>query len=124
MNFVPKMNYEALVDGYKHILDTIYSPREYYERVRTFLKEYKPPRIKDKMPNIQFQHIEGFLKSIWVLGIREKGRRYYWKLMFSTLFKHPRAFPLSVSLSVFGFHFRKVAQQLGDTQIKDTPTSG
>ena len=119
MNFVPKMNYEALVDGYKHILDTIYSPREYYERVRTFLKEYKPPRIKDKMPNIQFQHIEGFLKSVWVLGIREKGRRYYWKLMFSTLFKHPRAFPLSVNLSVCGFHFRKVAEKLGATRIKD-----
>jgi radical SAM superfamily enzyme YgiQ (UPF0313 family) len=124
INFVPKMNYETLINGYNHILATIYSPKQYYERVRAFLKEYKPPKIKGKMSQIQWQHIEGFLKSLWVLGIREKGRRYYWKLMISTLFKHPRAFPLSVSLSVFGFHFRKVAEQLGNTQIEDTPYSG
>jgi len=124
INFVPKMNYETLINGYNHILATIYSPRHYYERVRAFLKEYKPPKIKGKMSQIQWQHIEGFLKSLWFLGIMEKGRRYYWKLMISTLFKHPRAFPLSVSLSVFGFHFRKVAEKLNDTQIKDTPYSG
>ena len=122
MNFVPKMNYEALVDGYKHILDTIYSPKEYYERMRTFLREYKPPRVKDRVPHLQLHHVEGFLKSIWVLGIREKGRRYYWKLMFATLFKNPRAFPLSVSLSVFGFHFRKVAEKL--ILVKGSTTPG
>ena len=122
MNFVPKMNYENLVDGYKNILDTIYSPKEYYERVMTFLKEYKPPRLKDKVTHLRSHHVEGFLRSIWVLGIREKGRRYYWKLMFATLFKHPRAFPLSVSLSVFGFHFRKVAEKL--ILVKDSPTPG
>ncbi len=122
MNFVPKMNYETLVDGYKHILDTIYSPKEYYERVMTFLKEYKPPKLKDRVTRLQSHHVEGFLKSIWVLGIKENGRRYYWKLMFATLFKHPRAFPLSVSLSVFGFHFRKVAENL--ILIKSSPSPG
>jgi len=124
INFVPKMNYETLINGYKHILDTIYSPKQYYERVRTFLKEYKPPQLKEKITQLRFQHIEGFIKSIWFLGIREKGRRYYWKLLISTLFKHPRAFPLSVSLSVFGFHFRKIAEKLSGTPIKDTPASG
>src|SRR4030067_1580883 len=42
INFVPKMKYETLVTGYKNVLDTIYSPRHYYERVVTFLKEYRP----------------------------------------------------------------------------------
>jgi len=120
INFVPKMNYETLINGYKQILDTIYSPREYYERMRIFLKEYKPPRVT-KFPKLQMQHIEGFLKSLWFLGIRENGRKYYWKLIISTLFKHPRAFPLSVSLSVFGFHFRKVAEKLNAAQIEDNP---
>ncbi|MBI2851154.1 MAG: DUF4070 domain-containing protein [Chloroflexi bacterium] len=126
MNFVPKMNYDALVEGYKNILQTIYSPKHYYERMRTFLKEYKPPRVKDRGPRLQLHHIEGFLKSVWVLGIKEKGRRYYWKLMFATLFRNPRAFPLSVSLSVFGFHFRKVAEKLIATQAESgqTPVVG
>ena len=42
MNFIPKMNYEVLVTGYHSILNTIYSPHHYYERVKTFLREYRP----------------------------------------------------------------------------------
>ena len=123
MNFVPRMNYETLVDGYKHILDTIYAPKQYYERVWSFIKEYNPPRLK-RVRQIKLSLLEGFVKSIWFLGIRGKGRRYYWKLFISTLFKYPRAFPLSISLSVFGFHFRKVAERLSNTSIKNMQLPG
>jgi hypothetical protein len=108
LNFVPKMSYETLINGYKHILSTIYSPGQYYERVKTFLREYKPHR--GMTSRLKFHHIRAFVKSIWFLGIREKGRRYYWKLFLSTLLKQPRQFPLSISLSVYGYHFRKVAE--------------
>jgi radical SAM superfamily enzyme YgiQ (UPF0313 family) len=123
INFVPKMNYETLISGYRNIVHTIYSPKHYYERVKTFLQEYNPPRI-NKAPQLKLQHIEGLFKSIWFLGIREKGRRYYWRLILSTLLKKPRAFPLSVSLSVFGFHFRKVAEKLTLSQLEDMTSTG
>ncbi len=123
INFIPKMNYETLINGYKHILNTIYSPKQYYERVRTLLKEYKPPK-GNGISQLKFHHIEGFIKSIWFLGIKEKGRRYYWRLLISTLLKRPRSFPLSISLSVFGFHFRKVAEKFSGIPIEDTPASG
>ncbi len=109
LNFIPKMNYETLINGYKHILKTIYSPRQYYERVRTFLKEYQPRRRIAR--RLQLHHIRAFFRSIWFLGIIEKGRRYYWKLLFSTLLKQPHKFPISISLSVYGYHFRKVAEK-------------
>ena len=123
INFIPKMHLETLFDGYKHILDTIYSPRQYYERVGTFLKEYKHPRVR-RAPKLRFYHVAAFLKAAWFLGIKEKGRKYYWKLLFATLFKHPRSFPLSVSLSVFGFHFRKVAEKFISAPIEDASVSG
>jgi radical SAM superfamily enzyme YgiQ (UPF0313 family) len=123
INFVPKMNYETLINGYRNIVHTIYSPKQYYERVKTFLREYNPPKI-NKAPQLKFHHIEGLFKSIWFLGIKEKGRRYYWRLILSTLFKKPRAFPLSVSLSVFGFHFRKVAERLNTNQLEDITSTG
>jgi len=121
INFTPRMNYETLINGYRNILDTIYAPRQYYERVRTFLKEYRPPKVR--ISHLQFHHIEGFFKSVWFLGIRGKGRRYYWRLLISTLFKHPRSFPLSVSLTVFGFHFRKVAENFRGVPKEDTLAS-
>ncbi len=129
LNFVPKMSYETLINGYKNVLDTIYAPKQYYERVRIFLKEYKPPKVKG-LPRFQLYHIEAFIKTLWFLGIVEKGRRYYWKLIISTLFRRPRAFPLSISLSVFGFHFRKIAEKFVRTPVEvpsyettDTPRS-
>lgn len=109
INFIPKMKYETLVAGYKNVLDTIYSPRQYYERVITFLKEYKPRKTAG-ISRLRFYHITGLIKSFWFLGITNKGRRYFWRLVISTLLKRPRHFPLSINLSVSGFHFRKVAE--------------
>jgi len=110
LNFTPKMNYETLINGYKNILNTIYSPKVYYDRVKIFMKEYKPPQIK-RPSRLQFYHCKALLNSIWSLGIREKGRRYYWKLFLSTLLKRPRFFPMSIELALYGFHFRKVVEK-------------
>jgi len=118
LNFIPKMNYETLINGYKHVLDTIYSPKDFYERVKTFLKEYRPRR--KRRDRIRFYHIRAFIRSAWVLGVKERGRRYYWKLFISTLLKRPRTLPLSVSLAVYGYHFRKVVEKFIKTPIENT----
>ena len=36
---------EALQEGYKNILRTIYAPKNYYQRLKGFLKEYRPPKV-------------------------------------------------------------------------------
>jgi radical SAM superfamily enzyme YgiQ (UPF0313 family) len=114
INFIPKMKYETLIKGYKNVLDTIYSPRRYYERVVTFLKEYKPRKTAG-ISQLRFYHITGLIKSFWFLGVTNKGRRYFWRLIISTLLKRPRHFALSINLSVSGFHFRKVAESYNKT---------
>jgi len=109
LNFVPKMSRETLISGYRHILDTIYAPKQYYERVRTFLNEYRP-RHRGR-PRLGMHHIRALFQSMWVLGLKEKERTYYWKLFFTGLFRHPRAFPLSISFAIYGYHFRKVVEK-------------
>ena len=47
-NFIPKMHYETLINGYRNILNRIYSPKHYYERIKVFLKEYEP-RTKSRV---------------------------------------------------------------------------
>jgi radical SAM superfamily enzyme YgiQ (UPF0313 family) len=117
INFIPKMNYEVLVTGYKHILDTIYSPKQYTERIKTFLKEYKPRR--KRKGKLQLCQIQALLKSVWILGIKERGRIYYWKLLASTLLRHPQSFALSVSFAIQAFHFRKVFEKFSNITVKD-----
>ena len=110
MNFIPKMNYEKLKQGYKKIVTTIYSPGEYYERVKTFLREYKLPTSKNK--KITFSEIKAFLKSLWILGVMEKGKKYYWKLLLYSLIHCPRKFALAVTMAIYGFHFRRIAMTI------------
>lgn len=106
INFIPKMNFETLVKGYKKILDTIYSPKHYYERIMTFLKEYD---YKEKAGrHLHFNEIIAFGKSILRLGIVGRERIYYWKLIFWSMTRRPKLFHLAVTFSIYGYHFRKV----------------
>ncbi|MFC1942975.1 B12-binding domain-containing radical SAM protein [Chloroflexota bacterium] len=106
LNFIPKMNYDTLINGYRHVLDTIYSPREYYQRIKTFLQVYKPPRTKPG--KIHGHQIKAFFRSIWFLGIRGEGKRYYWRLFIAYLMKSPPKFARFILLAVYGYHFRQV----------------
>lgn len=108
-NFVPKMNLDVLREGYQRILNTIYAPEHYYTRVRTFLREYTPPAVSSP---IQPEHVLALLRSIYQLGIAGSERVHYWKLWFWTLFHRPRLFPLAITLAIYGFHFRRVCQQV------------
>lgn len=111
MNFVPKMDKNLLVKGYESIVSTIYSPKHYYERVRNFLKSYTPGKSVRK--EISAVNIMAFLKSIFRLGIIGKERRYYWELLIWSIFKRPEVFPAAVRFSIYGFHFRKIYEDIG-----------
>lgn len=109
MNFIPRMKHSTLMEGYRNILRNIYSPSQYYARVKTFLREYKPP--KTKRHKVHLYQLRAFVRSLWLLGIKDRGRWYYWKLLVSTLLRRPRSFALSVTLSVQGYHFRQVVSK-------------
>ena len=117
MNFIPRMEYKNLINGYKKVIDTIYSPKQYYERIKTFLEEYKPVGAKIFSP--QFAHLMAFVKSVWFLGIIGKGRQYYWRLLAWTLARRPKSFSMSVILAIYGFHFRKVVKRYIITLARD-----
>jgi len=106
INFIPRMNHEVLINGYKKILKTIYSPDFYYKRIKTFLEGYKPSRKKTF--RFRFRYLAAFLKSIFVLGVKGRERLHYWRLCFWTMYSHPRLLPLAITLTIYGFHFRRV----------------
>jgi hypothetical protein len=100
------MPHEMLVHGYREILDTIYAPKLYYRRIKTFFDEYQP-RSKVST-SVKPHQIVTLLKSIWTLGVKEKGRKYYWNTIVPILFKKPKVLSLFSSLAIQGFHLHKV----------------
>jgi len=106
INFIPKMGYWKLVEGYKQVVTRLYSPPAFYRRLTTFLKSYCPPKWRGYP--LQLIYVKALFRSLWVLGIKEKERFYYWRTLFWTLLRRPRLFSLCVGLSIYGYHFRKV----------------
>ena len=109
MNFIPKMSYESLMRGYKKIIETIYSPKYYYSRVKQFLRDYQP--TQKRIFHARWSHIKAGMKSMFILGMIGKERFYYWKLFLWSLFRRPRLFPMAITFSIYGYHFRKVFEQ-------------
>lgn len=106
LNFLPKMNKDVLMEGYRKIVRTIYAPKQYYERVKTFLKEFRPPFRK--APKLHLYYIKAFFVSIWYSGIKNPGKRYYWNLFFWSMFKKPVALPYVIGTSITRIHFSRL----------------
>lgn len=107
INFIPQMGSETLLEGYKKILNTIYSPKYYYERVMRFLKDFEPK--KKKVFHLNPNYILALFRSIYKLGIIGEERIYYWKLFIWTLFHKPQLFSLAILFTIYGFHFKKIS---------------
>jgi len=106
INFIPKMDHDALLNGYRRIVKTIYSPKQHYARIKQFLKNYQP--AKERVFHLQFSHLKAAFKSVYRLGIFGRERFYYWRLFFWSLFRKPRLLPLAITLSIYGHHFRRI----------------
>lgn len=105
MNFVPKMDKTELLNGYREIINGLYAIKPYYRRVRQSLINFNPKnRVHTK---IGLTKLRAFLKSLIVIGIANKGRREYWKLIAWTLFNRPALIADAVTYTVYGYHFRK-----------------
>ena len=110
MNFIPKMSYQELMGGYNRIIKTIYAQKEYYQRVKHFLNNYKIPSWNKN--KIKLKEVRAFLMLLWLVGTIEKGKKYFWKLLAFTLFRHPNKFPLAMTMAVYGYHYRRVAARI------------
>ncbi|HET7317915.1 MAG TPA: DUF4070 domain-containing protein [Nitrospirota bacterium] len=106
INFVPKMPSDVLLNGYRRIVHTIYSPKYYYARVREFLREYRP--VKQKKIRLRWSYTKAGFKSVVRLGIVGRERYQYWKLFLWSLLFRPRLLGMAITYSIYGFHFRKV----------------
>jgi radical SAM superfamily enzyme YgiQ (UPF0313 family) len=104
-NILPRMGLDTLRKGYGSLMQHIYSPEHYYKRVMTFLREYRTPGVRTPL---DFQRLLAVLRSSIRLGIFGKERFQYWKILFWTLFHRPQLVPLTITLAIYGHHFRKI----------------
>ncbi|MBS1792912.1 MAG: B12-binding domain-containing radical SAM protein [Acidobacteria bacterium] len=110
LNFVPQMDSNRLIEGYKRILRTIYSSKEYYRRVSDCLE-----RIKQNPPEPHRAALAGsvaaFLRIALRLGVFDRERAEFWKFLRHTIREHRRHFTKAVTLAAMGYHFRRLTEE-------------
>jgi radical SAM superfamily enzyme YgiQ (UPF0313 family) len=107
-NIIPVMNLVTLREGYNKILQRLYTPEIYYKRVRTFLREYKPPKRRGQF---RLSEMMALVRSLFRFGIVSRSRYHYWKLLVWTQFHHPRLIREAIAFTICGYHYRKISKQ-------------
>ncbi len=107
-NIIPRMGMDSLLEGYQSIMRQIYAPKNYYRRIRTLLKELKTPGIKTP---IDIQRFLSIFRSAFRLGVLGKERFQYWQLLLWTLFRRPGQISVAITLSIYGYHYRRICEQ-------------
>lgn len=109
LNFIPRMDATRLVEGYKQILRTIYSSREYYKRALDCLA-----RLVQDVPEHRYNLLKearSFFRLVVRLGILDSERREFWHYLRSAFRLHRRYFAYAMVLAAMGYHFRKLTEE-------------
>ena len=114
------MRLDVLINGYKQVLREIYAPKQYYERIHTFLKEYRPNEKIRRGFKLPLSKLRALFEVTIFLGIKDRARFHYWKMVFATLRKYPRYIGIALPLAAQGFHFRKVYEKVKQIKVDDS----
>ncbi|HSQ24489.1 MAG TPA: B12-binding domain-containing radical SAM protein [Pyrinomonadaceae bacterium] len=112
-NFKTRMDPALLIQGYQSIMRTIYSPREYYERV---LHSMKRTARQFSEPN-HYNLVNGFASLTRVLlklGVLDRERKEFWRFFTRAVIKHRNRVAETLRLAAMGYHFRKLSEVYGD----------
>ena len=101
LNFIPKMDMQELLAGYRKILETIYNPREYFERASVFLSQLGTAA---RAPLV-FSDMMAVVRSLWRQGLRSNYRIEYWKFIVQALHRHRQHLDKAITLAIMGHHF-------------------
>ena len=106
INFIPKMQLTTLLTGYRNTLYSLYSSRNYFKRLKTFLKLYRP--VRQTRVKISLTDLVALFKSFIVVGVFSKMRFDFWNLFYWTIFVKPGMLKTTITYSIYGYHFQKI----------------
>ncbi|MGH9402926.1 MAG: B12-binding domain-containing radical SAM protein [Terriglobia bacterium] len=108
LNFIPKMNAQKLIQGYRDILQRIYTPEAYYERALRFLERYKHPNHRPRVFSDYLAVARSFVRQ----GVLSESRTSYWKFVAKAAMKYRKQFDTAMTLAVMGYHFQMLTRMI------------
>ena len=107
LNFKTRMDPAMLIQGYQSIMQTIYSPREYYQRALDSMKRTAQQFVEPQHYNV-VSAVTAFARVMLKLGIVDGERKEFWRFFTQALVKHHDRLAETLRLAAMGYHFRKL----------------
>jgi len=114
LNFIPKMDAARLIEGYKTILRTIYSPGEYYQRALNCLERVISVEPEPRGGGL-IRDARALSLVVLALGIRDRARAEFWRYLGQAYARHREKFADAIKLAAMGYHLRKLAEDGAQT---------
>jgi radical SAM superfamily enzyme YgiQ (UPF0313 family) len=114
LNFKTIMDPALLIQGYQRIMQTIYSPREYYERALVSMKR-TAHELAERPHYNALNALASLTRILLRLGVFDRERKEFWRFFTKTLLKHRNRFAESMRLAAMGYHFRKLSDAYSES---------
>ena len=114
LNFLPHMDSARLVDGYRSVLQRIYSCEAYYERVKLYLSRTHPHpgERRSRQQWLTPANARAFVTSIVRQGVFGRQRWSYWKFLLTVATRYRHCVGSAMTLAVMGYHLQVITHKL------------
>ncbi len=104
-----------LLQGYRKLLESLYTPRQYFKRAYVALSEWK----QSSPGHVSFREFLAVPISIFLQGIVSKYRHHYWIFMLRTLFQHPNKLARAFTTAICGHHFFRYTERVVIPRLRE-----
>jgi radical SAM superfamily enzyme YgiQ (UPF0313 family) len=108
-NFKTRMDPALLIQGYQTIMRTIYSPREYYQRVLDSMRRTAHQFSEPQHYNL-ISGLATLTRVFVTLGVLDSERKEFWRFFSHAVIEHRDKLADSLRLAAVGYHFRKLSE--------------
>ena len=126
LNFLPRMDATKLVEGYRSVLERIYSSEAYYKRVKLFLKRIQTVTREKPLRQrwLTVANLRALVHSVVRQGVFSSQRWSYWKFLVAAATRYRRSFGTAMTLAVMGYHFQAMTRELSKYKMPELPSPG
>ncbi|MES2779966.1 MAG: B12-binding domain-containing radical SAM protein [Bacteroidota bacterium] len=107
-NIRPVMGMHQLYNGFLNVIENVYKPKHSLVRLKNFFRNHRFPNTTVKI-HYPFHagNIWIALRVLFLVGILDSDRRYYWNLLIWTLFFNRKFFDKAVFYAVMMYQMKK-----------------
>ncbi|MFC2107327.1 DUF4070 domain-containing protein [Bacteroidota bacterium] len=108
-----------MYDEFIKLIADIYQPEKSLQRLIRFLSTYKSPKTRMKVPaNYGFKEIKMLFRVLYLLGIKDGNRKFFWKLILWTLLNKSKHLDQAIFYSIMIYQMNQTYLTI-EQSVKD-----